>query len=208
MKKKLNSRIFFLAMILLVFFVWHNNAFALTVSPVRIEVSGDPGTTLVKQISLLNDTKAQQTYYISYANFEAQGETGSPFFVEPKNDLGTWMDAGQSVTLGVDESKAIPIIIKIPKDAYAGGHFAAVFFGSNPGNSGQVSIGSKTGVLVLLSVNGNILEAGGLTSFNTLNNQFFYNSLPVDLEYRWQNNGNDRVMPKEKLLCVICFIYQ
>ena len=56
-------------------------------------------------------------------------------------------------------------------------------------------MGAKTGTIVLLSVNGDVLEAGGLISFNTQNKKFFYNSLPVSLEYRWKNDGNDRVKP-------------
>jgi hypothetical protein len=56
------------------------------------------------------------------------------------------------------------------------------------------------GTLVLLSVNGDVLEAGGLSSFKTLNNKFFFNSLPVSLEYRWKNDGNDRVKPEGKVV--------
>jgi uncharacterized integral membrane protein len=188
-------RLFFLLFVFLVFFIVHNNAEALTLSPARIEVSGDPGTTITKDITLLNDSSAgTETYYVTYANFEAQGETGSPFFAPPKDDLGTWMTTTSSVTLAPNETKTITLNINIPKDAYAGGHFAVVFFGNTP-QGGQISVGAKTGTLVLLSVNGNVLEAGGLVSFNTLKHQFFYNSLPVSLEYRFKNDGNDRVKP-------------
>jgi hypothetical protein len=168
---------------------------ALTISPARMELSGDPGTTVTKDITLINDTASDATYYVTYANFEAQGETGSPLFAEPKSDLGTWITADKSITLAPQESQVVPITITIPKDAYAGGHFAVVFFGNAPGNSGQVSVGAKTGTLVLLTVNGDVLEAGGLVSFNTLNHKYFYNSLPVSFEFRWKNDGSDRVKP-------------
>lgn len=183
-----------LLLVLFVFFGFWGRAHALTLSPARIELSGDPGTTVTKSITLSNDEALTETYYVSYANFEAQGETGSPLFVEPKSDLGTWMNTVQSITLKPNETKDISLSIAIPKDAYAGGHFAVVFFGNNPGG-GQISVGAKTGTLVLLSVKGDVLEAGGLASFNTLGNKFFYNSLPVDFQYRWKNDGNDRVKP-------------
>ena len=109
------------------------------------------------------------------------------------------MNAGQSVTLRANESKKILLTITIPQDAYSGGHFAVVFFGNNPDNGGQVSVGAKTGTLVLLTVNGDVLEAGGLSSFNTKNHKLFYNTLPVSLEYRWKNDGNDRVKPDGKV---------
>jgi len=150
---------------------------------------------------LFNDSKtSEETFYISYANFEDKGETGSPLFVEPINDLGTWMDAGESVTILPNESKTIPLLIRIPDDAYPGGHFAVVFFGNNTSdNNSQVTVGAKTGVLILLSVNGNVLEAGGLISFNTKDNKLLFNSLPVSMEYRWKNDGNDRVKPSGEI---------
>lgn len=188
------------ALVLLFGFIFVNKAFALTISPARIEISGDPGTTVTKEITLYNDSKnSSETYYISYTNFESQGETGSPRFVEPKNDLGTWMRTpGESVTIEAGKSKTIPLTINIPKDAYAGGHFAVVFFGSNPNTNdgGQVSVGAKTGTLVLLSVNGDVLESGGLVDFKTRDNKKFYNSLPVSFQFRWKNDGNDRVKPE------------
>ena len=201
MKIKITNSSFLLSVITVsLFFFSHQSVQALTISPARIEVSGDPGTTITKEITLLNDSQAgEETYYISYANFEAQGETGSPLFVEPKGDLGTWMEAGESVTLKANESKKITLNINIPEDAYAGGHFAVIFFGNNPSNGGQVSVGAKTGTLILLSVNGDVLEAGGLVSFNTLKNKFFFNTLPVGLEYRFKNDGNDRVKPEGKI---------
>lgn len=180
-------------------------ALAITLSPARIELSGDSGTIITKDITLYNNNKnSPETYYVSYANFEAQGETGSPRFVEPKSDLGTWMSMGaESYTLGPEESKTIPLKITIPDDAYAGGHFAVVFFGTNPNNpetGGQVSVGAKTGILILLSVNGDVLEAGGLSDFKTENDKFFYNTLPVDFQYRFRNDGNDRVKPEGNII--------
>ena len=55
------------------------------------------------------------------------------------------------------------------------------------------------GTLILLTVNGDVLEAGGLASFNTRNKQMFYTSLPVSFQYRWKNDGNDRVKPDGKI---------
>lgn len=188
--------------IFILFLLSVNSVSALTISPARIEVNGDPGTTIRKEITLFNDNQsAPETFYVSYSNFEAQGETGSPLFVEPKSGLGTWMDAGKSITLSPGGSKTVPLIITIPEDAYAGGYFAVVFFGTNPNtnNGGQVTVGAKTGTLILLSINGDVLEAGGLIGFNTLKNKVFYNSLPVSFQYRFKNDGNDRIKPEGRI---------
>ena len=201
---KLNRIITKITISIATFFVLFGFAFidkvsALTISPDRIEVTGDPGTTITKDITLFNDNKnSSETYYVSYSNFDAQDETGSPHLIETKNDLGTWMNAGTSVVLEPGKFKTIPLSITIPKDAFPGGHFAIVFFGNYPNTKDdrQVSIAAKMGTLILLSVNGNILEAGGLSEFKTKDSKFFYNSLPFTFLYRFKNDGNDRIKPE------------
>jgi hypothetical protein len=195
---------FFLPIFIFLFVVFifpTQKVFALTITPIRIEISGDPGQTLTDQMTLINDQKTNVTYYVSYLNFEAQGETGNPAFVEAKDDLGTWMTAPGSVTLAPQESKTVPIEIAIPKDAEPGGHFAAIFWGTVPQSSAtnSVSIGAKMGMLVLLRVNGKVNEQAGIIEFGTLNKQTFFTALPVSFYYRFQNLGGDRVKPEGTL---------
>jgi hypothetical protein len=184
---------------LMVFAISSKEAYALTITPIRYEISGNPGETLTQKMGLVNESKNTQTFYASFANFEAQGDTGSPTFVDPKEGLGTWMTTEQaSITLAPGVQKEIEFKIKIPKDAEPGGHFAAIFWGTSPGGGspGQVSIGTKTGLLVLLSVNGDVKEDAGLVDFQLHNNKHFYKMLPVGFQYRFSNQGGDRVKPK------------
>lgn len=189
-----------LILIIGMFFV-SKDASALSLSPVRIEVSGNPGEKITKEMVITNESEGTSVYYSSYSNFEASGDTGSPSFVEPKNDIGTWMTTTASIDLKAKESKTIEFSINIPKDAEPGGHFGAIFWGTNPNNgSTGVSVGSKTGILVLLSVNGDVKEAGGLVDFNTKDNKIFYNTLPVSFTYRFKNDGGDRIKPVGKIV--------
>ena len=194
------NRSFVLGIASFLFLATFHNASALTISPVRMELSGDPGTSITKDITIFNDSKTvDETYYVTYSNFESQGESGSPSFVEPKSDLGTWISSPEkTVILKAGETKTIPFTMTIPKDAYSGGHFAAIFFGNSP-EGGQVSVGAKTGSLVLLTVTGKVLEAGGLSSFGTVDHKSSYNALPISMEYRFKNDGNDRVKPEGKV---------
>jgi hypothetical protein len=173
------------------------SAYALTITPIRYEIAGDPGQTLTQKMGLVNETKTTQTFYASFANFEAQGDTGSPTFIDAKEGLGTWITTEQaSVTLAPGAQKELTFTITIPKDAEPGGHFAAVFWGTSPGAApGQVSIGAKTGMLILLSVNGDVKEQAGLVDFQLHNNKHFYKMLPVGFQYRFSNQGGDRVKP-------------
>ncbi len=172
-------------------------AHALTLTPPRLEIAGDPGQTVTEQMTLINEHTTAETYYSSYANFEAEGETGAPAFVDATEDLGTWMSVPASVTLAPGASVNVPIKITIPSSASAGGHFAAIFWGNQPNNvpAGQVVVGAKTGMLVLLRVSGNVSEAGGVVEFDTLDHKHFYQALPIGFYYRFQNGGGDRVKP-------------
>ena len=186
---------------LLVLVFQAKSALALTLTPIRLEIAGDAGQTLDEQMTIINERPNEQTYYSSYSNFEAQGETGTPTFVDAHDDLGTWIQAPTSVTLKAGESKIVDLKIAIPKNADAGGHFAAIFWGASPtGGAGQVSIGAKTGMLVLLRVNGPIDERGGILDFVTKNKQTYFTSRPVTFYYRFQNNGTDRIKPTGKII--------
>lgn len=176
-------------------------ASALTVSPPRVELQGNPGEVLKQDVTLTNDTKNTQIFYSSFKNFEAQGETGNPSFVDSKNDLDTWMSTEESVALKAGQSIIVPVTISIPDKAEPGGHFAAVFWGTAPdvSSGSNVSIGAKVGMLILLSVNGDVKEEAGLVSFSTSENKTFYNTLPVSFVYRFKNDGGDRVKPVGKI---------
>ncbi len=173
-------------------------AFALTVSPVRVEITGDPGATLQGKIELFNEQEGARTFFTSFENFEPSGDSGAPHFIGAKDDLATWIKAENKVVLESGKRVVVPFSITIPKNAEPGGHFAAIFFGSQePGaqGGGQISIGGKIGVLVLLRVSGEVAEGGGLLGFSAKDKQRFFSSLPVTFTYRLNNTGGDRVVP-------------
>lgn len=175
-----------------------HSAQALTVSPARLEVTGDPGTTLRGEIEIFNEQEGSRTFYTSFEDFEPSGDTGAPHFIGAENGLATWLKTDSQVTVPSGTRQIVPYTITIPEGTEPGGYFGAVFFGTGePGeaNGGQVSVGGKIGVLVLLRVAGDIEESGGLLDFLTKNNQRFFTSLPITFTYRLNNTGGDRVVP-------------
>lgn len=175
-----------------------NGASALTVSPARVEITGDPGTTISGEIEIFNEQEGTRTFFSSFENFEPSGDSGAPYFIGAKDGLATWMQTEEKIELQSGEHKKVPFTITIPKDTEPGGKFAAIFWGSQPVGAqggGEVSIGGKIGVLVLLRVSGYVPEGGGLLDFTTKDNQRFFSSLPVTLSYRLNNTGGDRVVP-------------
>ncbi len=175
---------------------------ALTVSPARIEITGDPGATLQGEIELFNEQDGGKTFFTSFENFEPSGDSGAPHFIGSKEGLATWIHSDGKVVLESGKRTLVPYTITIPQNAEPGGYFAAIFFGSQePGatGSGQVSVGGKIGVLVLLRVSGEVEEGGGLLGFNIKENKKVFSSLPIAFTYRFNNTGGDRVVPRGEI---------
>lgn len=174
---------------------------AMTVSPVRLELSGDPGTSVGGNFKIFNDEKEAKTLYTAFENFEASGETGSPSFKAGKEGLASWITAPASIEIPAGESKTVDFAITIPEGTEPGGYFAAIFVGSTPPSSNptELAIGSRIGTLVLFRVNGDIIENGSLLEFATKDNKKWFNALPINFYYRFQNSGADRVFPKSSL---------
>ncbi len=176
-------------------------AHALTVSPARIEITGNPGETVTSRFDVINEQGDAGTFYSSAENFEAQGETGTPSFVPATDGLATWINVQPTVSLSASQEEEIPFTITIPKDTAPGGYFAAIFLSTTPPQNagGQVSVGARIGVLIFLDVAGDVKEAGGLLGFSAVNSERVFSSLPVTFEYRFNNAGGDRVEPSGTL---------
>lgn len=171
--------------------------YALTV-PTRLEIEGDPGQTLYHELEIYNESDREVTYYISAQNFEARGETGSPYFLkDTSTGLASWIISAESVVVGPKERIKFPYQIKIPQDAQGGGYFASIFFGTTPPtpeNDGEVSLGSKTGTLIFLNVSGDALEKAGIIEFKTKGGNIF-SYLPITMYYRFSNDGGRKLIP-------------
>lgn len=182
-------------------------AHALTVAPARIEISGNPGQTLQGEIDLYNEQNESKIFYTSYENFESNDDSGAPKFIGGKDGLATWVGTDSSVSLNPQEKKTVPFSITIPAGTEPGGYFSAVFFGSQPvsENVGEVSIGGKIGVLLLLKVNGDVREGAGLADYGTDGEKKVYSTLPVKLFYKINNTGADRIVPEGKITILNTF---
>lgn len=193
----------FLTIIVLAMFLCSQGAQATTISPPRFELSGDPGSRVSGQITLINEDPEVVTLYSSFENFESQGETGAPKFTRSTEGLAGWISAPKSISIPAGESRLVGFTIDIPANAESGGNYAAIFWGTNPPGepgSSQLTIGAKIGALVLLTVSGEIKEDASVLEFDTTDKARFYTALPVDFYYRFQNGGNDRIKPAGNLV--------
>jgi hypothetical protein len=171
---------------------------ALTISPVKIEVAGDPGQTLRGEIELLNEQPQTKTFFSSFENFEPSGDSGTPRFVGNNDGLATWVATSPNLVVKSNEKIKIPFTISIPNDAEPGGYFAAIFWGEQDPKAqtgGEVAIGGKLGVLLLVRVNGDIVEEAGISDFVIVTGSNVVTRLPIQFAYKFTNGGGDRVVP-------------
>lgn len=175
---------------------------AISISPPRLELAADPGQTVTGKLDVTNDSQSDTVYFTQVENFEAGDETGNPQFVTTREGLATWVNVQNQVSVRAGEIKTIPFTITVPRSAEPGGYFASIFVRTTPPpeNGGEVSIGARLGTLILLRVNGEIKEGVNILEFATKDSQRFFTSLPVELYYRFQNTGADRVKPEGTIL--------
>ncbi len=181
---------------------------ALTISPVKLELEADPGQTIGGVFELHNEEGNARTLYVSYENFEPSGDLGTPRFVGRDGGLATWMTATPELVIEPDKRMTVPYTITVPADAKPGGYFAAIFYGGQNPNAiegGEVAIGGKLGLLVLLRVRGDITEEGGINIFGTKDNGRFFTSLPISFVTQMTNRGGDRIVPRGSVVITNLF---
>jgi hypothetical protein len=175
-----------------------HKAGAVTVSPVRTELSVDPGQSVDAKIKLFNESASRQTFYIVFANFESKDETGEPTFVPGNKGIPSWVQAPSSIDIEPKQYSEVTFTITPPKNVDPGGYFAAALASkSAPSADGlnPISLETQTGTLIFLKVNGDFAEGEKIIEFNTKDKQALFNSLPVEFFYRFQNSGADRIKP-------------
>lgn len=183
----------------LALFVMPRHSLALTASPVRIELAGDPGQTIGSSFELYNDEKKTNKYVMEVVNFEARDESGMPRLLKDKRGgLVEWTAFSvQQVQLDAGERMEVEFNINIPSNAEPGGYFAAVLAkldNTEQLRPGEVALENTVGTLVLLRVNGQLQEGGDLLEFKTMGGSYF-SSLPIEFSYRFQNTSNTWAKP-------------
>jgi hypothetical protein len=173
---------------------------ALTLIPPSMEFQVSPGERYTTSVKLHNETQNALTLYTEVAPFTAEGETGDPAFNfdAPAADLTKWIEiqAGP-IVLEPGARAEIPVAVNVPADAEPGGHYAGIFFSTQPPEAeegGQIGIGTKLGTLVLASVEGDVVEAGQIAQFGLAEGTSI-GRLPATFFTRFENTGNVHLRP-------------
>ena len=179
----------------------------LSIWPVRQEYEVKPGETVHGLVNVMNKGSASRTVHVVAWDFEAGGEEGYPQFAThppPENSaysLASWIAVTEeSIVIAPGETVKVTFTLSVPQNAEPGGHYAGILIGQfSPealeGEGGAaVTIGSAVASLILLTVEGEIIEAGSIREFSTP--KTLYEHLPVEFNIRFENTGNVHVSPQ------------
>ena len=184
-----------------------NTANTLKVSPLRTDVTADPGDTKVVKIIVTNPSSSEVSVKPIQNDFVAdKAEDGSPAIILDENEyaesnsLKRFLMPLESFNLGAGESTVVDATINVPADAEAGGYFGAVRFApTSPDGGGQVNMSPSVASLILLRVNGQVTEKLELTDFqvqqaNKATNYLFSNQ-SISMLMRLKNDSKVQLAP-------------
>lgn len=183
-----------------------NAAQGLQISPTRVELNAVKGKTYTIKLSVMNVTASDLVYSSSVNDFNAKDETGSPNIVENSKLPATasiiaWMNPISRFTLKPRELRQITAEVTIPNNAEPGGHYGVLnFSGTAPELEGTgVALAARTGLVILIRVDGAISEKAELASFYSANKNgkqsWFFENGPIKFITRIKNIGNIHVKP-------------
>ena len=170
---------------------------ALTLSPPTADTSAKPGETVKLTAKLYNEGDNAVSINPTVFSFRSSGEDGQPDFYDDKSGLGlqSWITPPQAFVLAPKERQTLIVNIAVPLGADPGGHYAAIFWGSDsPRVEGTgASIQGKIAMLILVNVEGKVTDDTKIIEFGVKNG--FLTHLPAEFLARFQNNGTVHVHP-------------
>ena len=170
----------------------------LTTSPLPINLSANPGSTVTTDLRVQNSDNKTQKIKVSLMKFSAYGESGKPALQDrqPGDDYFDWVSFSPSAfTAPPNQWKTVKMTINVPKTAAFGYYYAVVFSPADqkPKGEGNKFLGS-TAILVLLDVKSpNSKRSAKIVDFSV--DKKVYEFLPARFNIRIHNDGNVHLMP-------------
>jgi hypothetical protein len=182
-----------------------NNANSIKVSPLRTDVTLDPGGSSVVKTYVTNLTDASVVFKPIENDFVAGDEKGTPSIIldensyAPSHSLKRFMVPLQNITVAAGATQEVDVRVTVPKTAQAGGYYGALRFAPAGSGSQPVVLSSGVASLILLTVTGPTIEQLTLTNFDVQQNggtaTNFRTPNDLALLLRFQNKGNLQEAP-------------
>lgn len=183
---------------------------SIKVSPLRTDVSVDPGENRTVKILVSNPTDAEVQVRPVQNDFIAGNERGEPAIILDENQssesrsLKQFMQPLGNVTIPARGSATVEVQLNIPASAKPGGYYGALRFAPvAPDTGGQVNLSVSVASIILLQVRGEVEESLTLTDFTVQQNgsskALFTTGDNLSLAIRLQNNGGVHLGPIGKI---------
>jgi hypothetical protein len=184
------------------------------VSPVRTDVTMNPGESRTIMLTIQNITGAAGEFQAVVNDFIPKGEAGQPALIldadkfAPSHSLKRYIAKIPNVSVGRGEYKEVKVTINVPKDAAGGGYYGAVrFVTANDSVNKNVTLSASVASIILVRVNGDIVENVTLESLDVRKSvksesgsSFFVSNKNLYAVARFKNSGNSHEQPFGKIV--------
>lgn len=176
---------------------------AIEVRPPLLELRAMAGDVVGTVFILKNTETVEQTYAFSIQGFVAQGDQGQQRFLSPTDTEGVprWLYLGvPQVTLAPGANASIPVLFRPPIGAEAGGYQAVIFVSRvYSGQAEGVVLGSRVGVLVFATVEGDVRRALSTLLFRRVSSGWSWRFSPR-FEVVLRNEGRAHEVPTGRVV--------
>ena len=170
----------------------------ITAVPPRLEVEALPGATLQETLKVSNGSDQELAFSIETSDFIVTNNQGTPVAVSEavsgRWSLKSWLTTSpDKVLVAPGQTAVVDLLIAIPADALAGGHYAMVTYSPVvegklvPGTGAQIS--PQVGSLIYLKVIGDVTEAALLKEFSVEKTFAYYGPIKLFAEIENEYGG-------------------
>jgi len=172
------------------------------VSPLTFELTANPGDKIKNQVKVYNPSKSRIGVKMEVEDFTATGEIGHVIIAPSETDtysLSRWVTVSpQEFNLDPGGQQYVNFTITVPDKAEPGGHYGSILarITMSAGEGGEfagAAVAGRVGVLVLLTVSGDVKESLAVKSFSCPESSQYG---PVPFEIRFENTGTVHVKPR------------
>lgn len=206
--KKIASSVLLTFSLLTLVFVQNAGAAgrSIGVRPLKNEIDIKPGETQTKTITVLNNTPEKRQAIPVLEISKSSDDSGYPNQLAPgdKNDpqdVTNWIDISYDpIDLPPFSRVEVSYKITAPENAEPGGHYAALIFQEyDPNPIEAIKIEVRVASLLLVKVEGDLIEDAAIKDF-TLNNNKVFDDQPLSFEVILENKGNIHFVPEGRIV--------
>ncbi len=171
------------------------------IKPAVIEDRADPGETYNFSVRVTNISQSEKVFYLNAQDISGLTDAGLPIFSTETEitpyELSSWIELPDTqITLGPNETRSVPFVIRVPTDATPGAHFGGVFLDARPPKQRATgaAVGLKVGSIINLRISGDVNEDAQLREFST-GHIVYGSAAKIDFNTRIANLGNVLIRP-------------